>query len=78
MLELLGTPAPVYLTWFADFDEEISVLINKLRSLEQLGFRWVNQPFLCDGLVLLVSIQSWKIRLDNFWQRNTGCSHLSR
>ena len=44
------TLAPIYLTQFADFDEEISVLSERLRSLESMGFRWANQPFLCDGL----------------------------
>lgn len=44
------TLSPIYLTQFSDFDEEISVLSGKLRSLEDIGFRWANQPFLCDGL----------------------------
>lgn len=44
------TLSPIYLTQFSDFDEEISVLSGRLRSLENLGFRWANQPFLCDGL----------------------------
>lgn len=44
------TLAPIYLTQFSDFDEEMSILSSRLRSLEHLGFRWSNQPFLCDGL----------------------------
>jgi uncharacterized protein len=44
------TLSPIYLTQFSDFDEEISILSGRLRSLENLGFRWANQPFLCDGL----------------------------
>lgn len=44
------TLSPYYLSNFSDFDEELSILSGRLRTLEDLGFRWVNQPFLSEGL----------------------------
>ena len=46
------TLAPHTLSKFQDHQVEVEILGKRLKTLRALGFRWINQPFSCDGLEL--------------------------